>query len=76
MSTEEVVENVTNMTFEYLPSGSTSYLGVSAVNAGMWADIRSVRIVMTMAGQERVGPSGETISRQLAFVAAMRNRNP
>lgn len=76
-SVEEVVPDIESLRFEYLPTGSTTYRQASALTtAGQWAEIRSVRVIIGLAGQGRVGPSGEVIKRELAFVAALRNRNP
>jgi len=74
---EEVVPGVKTLKFEYLSVGSTSYQSPSAyATAGQWAEVRSVRVTMELEGRERVGPSGEVVQRELAFVAALRNRNP
>lgn len=78
---EEIVPGVKNLKFEYLPAGASDYRiagsGPGQINTpGQWAEIRSVRVVIELEGREKIGPSGEVISRDFAFVAAMRNRNP
>lgn len=74
---EEVVDGVTGMALSYLvpdASGDT-YKAASSVTAAQWAEVRAIRIVIQLQGQERVGPGGERITRELAYVAALRNRN-
>lgn len=74
VTSQEVVEGVTGMTLEYLVSGGTDYVAASAV--GDWANVISVRAILTLRSPENAGSDGNPITRQLVQVASLRNRNP
>lgn len=75
VSAQEVVEGVSGMTLQYLLRGGTDYVTASAV-AGNWADVISVRALLTLESPDSVGTDGNPISRQVVQVASLRNRNP
>lgn len=70
---EEVAEGVTNIQVAYLVADAATYVDVSAVPD--WSRVTSMRITISLEGQERVGPDGEPITRQLVHVVSLRNRN-
>lgn len=74
-SNEEVTEGVQDMQLQYLLPGATGYVDATSINATNWKQVSAVRIVLTMQGQERVGTDGSKITRQLAHVVTLRNRN-
>jgi type IV pilus assembly protein PilW len=72
---QEVAEGVQNMTLTYLLPGATSYVNAAGVGA-RWNEVTAVKIVLTLAGQDRDGTDDNALSRQLTHVATLRNRNP
>lgn len=72
---QEVAEGVQNMTLTYLLPDATSYVNAAGVGA-RWNEVTAVKIVLTLAGQDRDGSDGNAISRQLTHIATLRNRNP
>ena len=74
VTAEEVVEGVSGMTLEYLLRGANNYVSAGAV--GNWADVVSVRAILTLQSPDRVGTDGNPITRQVIQVASIRNRNP
>ncbi|MGB3391921.1 MAG: prepilin-type N-terminal cleavage/methylation domain-containing protein [Stenotrophomonas sp.] len=75
VAAQEVAEGVSNLSVLYLVEGQSTYQGVAAVGTN-WGDVTSARITLTQAGNDRVGPNGQTIQRQLIHVVSLRNRNP
>ncbi|MCG8276165.1 prepilin-type N-terminal cleavage/methylation domain-containing protein [Stenotrophomonas sp. NLF4-10] len=75
VATQEVAEGVSNLSVLYLVDGQSVYQGGAAVG-GNWGSVTSARITLTLAGNDRVGPNGQTIQRQLIHVVSLRNRNP
>lgn len=73
---EEVVRGVTGMSLTYLIPGNTDYVGAGAVVATQWDEVTAVRVALSFEGDDRVGSGGERITRQLAYVASLRNRVP
>ncbi|MFA0924845.1 PilW family protein [Xanthomonas fragariae] len=70
---DEVLEGVNNMQLRYLIKGQTSYVDASAVSD--WSTVTAISIRLEMLDSTRVGAGGETISRTLNHVIALRNRN-
>lgn len=75
VAAQEVVEGVSGLNVLYLVKGQTIYQSAAAAGAD-WGNVASVRITLTLAGNDRVGPDGQTIQRQLVHVVSLRNRNP
>lgn len=75
VATQEVAEGVSNVSVLYLLRGQSVYQNSAAVG-GNWGEVTSARITLTMEGNDRVGPDGQTIQRQLIHVVSLRNRNP
>ncbi|MFC3277301.1 pilus assembly protein PilW [Xanthomonas fragariae] len=61
------------MQLRYLIKGQTSYVDASAVSD--WSKVTAISIRLEMLDSTRVGAGGETISRTLNHVIALRNRN-
>lgn len=70
-SNEEVAENVLDMEITYLQSGETAYVPASSV--ADWATVTAARIQLTLEGIERV--NGDPVTREMVYIAALRNRN-
>lgn len=71
---EEVVEGVTDMTLSYLVNGGTAYQAAASIDAAnAWTTVVSVRIVLTLQGNEKV--NGAVVSRNLSHVVYMRNQS-
>ncbi|WAH66060.1 PilW family protein [Xanthomonas hortorum] len=70
---DEVLEGVNNLQLQYLIKGQTSYVDANAVSD--WSTVTAISIRLEMLDSTRVGASGETISRTLNHVIALRNRN-
>lgn len=75
VAAEEVVPGVTGLELSYLVAGANDYQTATAVPATAWGEVRSVRIVVEITGDAAVGPGREQITRTLAFVTSLRNRN-
>lgn len=70
----EIVEGVSDMQLQYLVNGASSYVDASP---GLdWTKVVSVRINLSMEGDDRVGTDGETLKRNLSHTVAIRNRAP
>lgn len=72
---EEVVRGVVGMSLTYLVPGNTEYVAASGVAGTQWGEVTAVRVVLELQGDDRVGSNGEPITRELAYVASLRNRN-
>ncbi|WOB49787.1 PilW family protein [Xanthomonas hydrangeae] len=70
---DEVLEGVNNMQLQYLVKGQAAYVDASAVTD--WSSVTAVSIRLEMLDPTRAGPGGETITRTLSHVIALRNRN-
>ncbi|KRG88126.1 hypothetical protein ABB34_01530 [Stenotrophomonas daejeonensis] len=75
VAAQEVAEGVSNLSVLYLVDGQSTYQSAAAIG-GNWGNITSARITLTLVGNDRVGPNGQTIQRQLIHVVSLRNRNP
>lgn len=70
---QEITEGVQNMQIQYLVPGAADYVDASAgIN---WGQVSAVRIVLTLQGSENVGVDGNPITREVAHVVTLRNRN-
>lgn len=72
--TQEVAQGVSDMTIEYLLSGSSDYVGSASV-AGNWANVVAAKFTLDMVSPENVGTDGAPISRVVTYVVSLRNRN-
>lgn len=70
---QEIAEGVQNMQLQYLVPGSTSY--VDAATGLNWNQVSAVRIVLTLQSTENVDVDGTPITREIAHVVTLRNRN-
>lgn len=73
---EEVVRGVTSLRLGYLVPGNVDYVAAGSVAPTQWSEVSAVRVTLTFEGDKRVGTAGERISRQVAYVASLRNRLP
>jgi type IV pilus assembly protein PilW len=69
--TQEIVENVDTLGLSYLMTGGADYVDAGSVTD--WKKVVAVRITIQMAGEDRVGVNGETITRTLSHVVTVRN---
>ena len=76
VSTDEVAPGVTDMQVGYLVAGAADYADASAV--GSWSDetnpVVAVRVELTLEGDDRIGPDGESIGRTMLYTVALRGR--
>lgn len=76
VSTDEIATGITDMQVGYLVAGAADYVDASAV--GNWGDennpVVSVRVELTLEGEDRIGPNGENIDRTLVHTVALRGR--
>ncbi len=72
-SSNEITEGVTNLQFQYLLKGATSYVDASAGLS--WADVVAVRVDMDVSTVDRVGVDGQPITRRISTIVSIRNRN-
>jgi type IV pilus assembly protein PilW len=70
---QEIAEGVQDMRIQYLVPGATDYVEETAITN--WGQVSAVRIVLTLQGSENVGVDGAPITRELAHVVTLRNRN-
>jgi type IV pilus assembly protein PilW len=71
---QEIVTGINNMTLQYLVRNSGAYVNASAVAPADWANVTAVRVLLTMAGTDRIGTDGNPIQRNLAHTITLRNR--
>lgn len=72
---QELIPGVTAMNLEYLLPGANNYVAAGLVPAASWADVRAVRMTLTLLSNENTGTDGQPIRRQLVQVASLRNRS-
>jgi type IV pilus assembly protein PilW len=72
-SNQEITEGVQDMQIQYLVPGATDYVEEASITN--WGQVSAVRIVLTLQGSENVGVDGAPITRELAHVVTLRNRN-
>lgn len=72
---EEVIEGVDDMQITYLLPGGADYVDSTAVPAARWREVSSVRLDITLTGQDNVGTDGSRINRRLQHTVTLRNRN-
>lgn len=79
VSSDEIVEGVSDMQLEYRSFGSSNYVAAGAVTD--WRRVNAVRIRLALEGVAGAmssnsiqGTDGETLGRELAHVVAVRNR--
>lgn len=70
---QEITEGVQNMQIQYLVPGAADYVDGTAITN--WGQVSAVRIVLTLQGSENVGVDGAPITREVAHVVTLRNRN-
>jgi type IV pilus assembly protein PilW len=71
---QEIVSGINNMTLQYLVRNAGDYVNASAVAPADWANVVAVRVLLTMAGTDRIGTDGNPIQRNLAHTITLRNR--
>jgi type IV pilus assembly protein PilW len=69
---EEVAEGVTAFDLGYLVDGDTQYKPADQVST--WANVRSIRVSMTVSSTSKVGTNGQPLTRQMVNVISLRNR--
>lgn len=81
VTTDEIVEGVTDMQVTYLVRAdngtlANDYVGASAVAATDWEKVVAVRVALTFASLENVGTEQQRLTRSLITVYTLRNRAP
>lgn len=81
VTTDEIVEGVTDMQVTYLVRAdngtlANDYVGASAVAATDWKKVVAVRVALTFASLENVGTEQQRLARSLITVYTLRNRAP
>jgi type IV pilus assembly protein PilW len=71
---QEIVSGINNMALQYLVRNRANYADASTLAAADWANVVAVRVLLTMAGNDRIGTDGNPIQRNLAHTVALRNR--
>lgn len=71
---EEVIEGVDDMQVRYLLPGAGTYEPASSIPANRWREVHSVRLELSLTGQENVGTDGSRITRDLQHTINIRNR--
>jgi type IV pilus assembly protein PilW len=74
VANQEIVSGINNMTLQYLVRNGADYVNASAVAPNDWANVVAVRVLLTMAGTDRIGTDGNPIQRNLAHTVTLRNR--
>jgi type IV pilus assembly protein PilW len=72
-SNQEITEGVQDMQIQYLVPGATDYVEEAAITN--WGQVSAVRIVLTLQGSENLNVDGTPITREVAHVVTLRNRN-
>ncbi len=70
---QEIAEGVHNMQLEYLVPGAADYVPASAITN--WNQVSAVRVVLTLQSTENVNVDGTALTREVAHVVTLRNRN-
>jgi type IV pilus assembly protein PilW len=71
---QEIVSGINNMALQYLVRNRPNYADASTLAAADWANVVAVRVLLTMAGTDRIGTDGNVIQRNLAHTVTLRNR--
>ncbi len=71
---QEIVSGINNMTLQYLVRNRANYADASTLANADWANVIAVRVLLTMAGNDRIGTDGNAIQRNLAHTVTLRNR--
>lgn len=69
---EEIVSDVNDMDLQYLVRNTGDYVDPGAV--ANWGNVVAVRVILTMAGTDRIGTDGNVLQRNLAHTVTLRNR--
>ncbi|MDR1064327.1 MAG: prepilin-type N-terminal cleavage/methylation domain-containing protein [Azoarcus sp.] len=72
---EEIAPDVEKMTLGYLLQGGSTYLDANGVG-GEWDKVIAVRIGLTLARATAAASGAPKITRNVAHVVTLRNRNP
>ncbi|MEE2002610.1 prepilin-type N-terminal cleavage/methylation domain-containing protein [Alkalimonas sp. MEB108] len=71
--TEEVIEGVQDLQFEFLLLGSANFIDTGTVPANRWLDVVSTRVHLTVEAPHQNPQGGERLSRTLVHEVALRN---
>ncbi|WP_058616022.1 PilW family protein [Tepidimonas taiwanensis] len=70
--TDEIVDNIHQLEFRYLPFGGSDY--VAAANVSNWSQIRAVRITITIRAEDNRDTQGQPVERRLTHTVFLRNQ--
>lgn len=71
---EAVIDGVQDMQITYLLTGSANYVAASAVPAGRWPDVVSVRVNLMLQSEDAIGTNGAQLQRPIVQTINLRNR--
>lgn len=77
-TTQEIVEGVESLDFEFLQDGAADYVPTASITSPAgWADVIAVRLTLGMRTDTEGGTTdGEPLRRTLTHVVSLRSRNP
>lgn len=76
-TSEEVVEGVDGLGFEFLVEGADAYVPTSAMAGVDWGSVTAIRVNLGLTAADAAGSSsGNPVRRDLSHVVTLRNRNP
>lgn len=70
--TAEIVDNIYQLEFRYLPFGGSDY--VAAADVSNWSQIRAVRITITIRAEDNRDTQGQPVERRLTHTVFLRNQ--
>lgn len=78
VTTQEIVEGVESLSFEFLQDGAADYVPTASItSAAGWAEVIAVRLTLGMRTDAPGGTTdGQPLRRTLSHVVSLRSRNP
>lgn len=78
VTTQEIVEGVESLNFEFLQDGAADYVTTATItSAAGWAEVIAVRLTLGMRTEAQGGTTdGQPLRRTLTHVVSLRSRNP
>lgn len=78
ITTQEIVEGVESLSFEFLQDGAVDYVPTASItSAAGWAEVIAVRLTLGLRTDAPGGTTdGQPLRRTLSHVVSLRSRNP
>lgn len=73
VATHEIAEGVSNLKFEYLQAKKNTYEKAGTISD--WSNVVAVKIIMTVNSGSSMGSNNAPLSRDIATIVSIRNRN-